>query len=288
MADLRPAGFCESDSSRPAAHVVVAPRSARRWARVVYGTTGTHSTSVGSGLAQSFVATARATTVPRAVFGAVCWALSTSPVRRIRERRATFQFQGRPIRYLPHTFATERRAEIPLGLDFLGSLGPGVRILEVGNVLAPFGAPERTVVDLYERAPNVINEDIVAFSRGLRYDRILSISTLEHVGFDEPEPRPGKFQAALDHLLTELLDPAGAFLATVPLGYNPEVDRFVRNTSNHSVRVACLRRTSAFNEWVEVPIDEITAADVDRPFPGASAIAILSAGGGSTHSGGAS
>jgi hypothetical protein len=38
------------------------------------------------------------------------------------------------------------------------------------------------VLDKYEQAPGVINEDVVSFSPPQKYDLIVSVSTLEHVG----------------------------------------------------------------------------------------------------------
>jgi len=250
----------------------------RRWAGAVYGRETRSDDAFGTGLAATFASTARMTTPARAVFGAMCWVLATSPMRRVRGPDLGFRFRGGEIRYLSQTIATERRAEVPLGLDFLRTSGPAPRILEVGNVLGRYGAPPREVVDRYERAPNVVNEDIVTFSPRHRYDLIVTISTLEHVGFDEPEPDPGKFRVALDRLLHELLATDGRFLATLPMGYNPSVDQFVRSDPPSGVAISCLRRTSMFNEWAELAPSAVTEADLDRPFPGASVIAVASAG----------
>jgi hypothetical protein len=261
------------------------PPTTKRWARVTYGAGLEGRGSLGSGLAGSFLTTAHATSPRHAVYGALCWMLSTYPARRVRSARHSFRLGGREIPYLSKTIATERRAEVPVGLDFLRSALPTHLVLEVGNVLGPYGAPRREVIDLYERGPGIVNEDIVKFAPGHRYDRIVSISTLEHVGFDEPVQESGKFRAALDHLLHDLLTPGGWFLATVPLGYNPEVDRFVLGSAPPGVTITCLRRTSAFNEWSEMAPSAVTPADVVRPFPGASVIAVVRLGLGSSPPG---
>jgi len=61
----------------------------------------------------------------------------------------------------------------------------GKNILEIGNVLSRHIKLEHDILDKYETAKGVINEDIVDFKSEKKYDLIISISTLEHVGWDE-------------------------------------------------------------------------------------------------------
>ena len=56
-------------------------------------------------------------------------------------------------------------------------------MLEVGHVLGHYGNHDHAVLDKYETAAGVINEDITLADRG-RFDLILSISTFEH-SFDD-------------------------------------------------------------------------------------------------------
>jgi len=51
-------------------------------------------------------------------------------------------------------------------------------------VLSHYFAVKHDIVDKYEIAPSVVNEDLVNFKPGKKYDLIVSISTLEHVGWD--------------------------------------------------------------------------------------------------------
>jgi cyclopropane fatty-acyl-phospholipid synthase-like methyltransferase len=51
----------------------------------------------------------------------------------------------------------------------------------------------------------VINEDVVNFKSKKKYDLIVSISTLEHVGWDE---KPMKIPRAIENLKT-LITPQG-------------------------------------------------------------------------------
>ena len=250
-----------------------------RWIRPRYGRDGAAAGRLGPGVLASFRATATEVSLGRAMFGAVSWLLVTAPARRIRRGRPDFMLSGRRFPYLPLTLATERRAEIPLGLAFLRAARPGERILEVGNVLGRHDATGRDIVDRYESAAGVINDDILTYAPVRRYDRIVSISTLEHVGFDEPVPAPGAFARALEHLVVDLLAPEGRFLATVPLGYNPEVDSMVLSgRAPRGISAMGLRRIGLFNEWRETPLEQIGSRDTAGPYPGASVIAVLTSG----------
>ncbi|MEL7061846.1 MAG: hypothetical protein AAGN46_17605, partial [Acidobacteriota bacterium] len=114
----------------------------------------------------------------------------------------TFEVDGRRLPYLIHPFVldNERAVELALALDEIRRR-PGDRLLEVGHVLAPFTAVERTVVDKYEKAPGVRNVDVLDLDPAVeRYDLIVSLSTLEHVGHDEAEARSAKALDALRHL----------------------------------------------------------------------------------------
>src|SRR2546430_9278756 len=55
------------------------------------------------------------------------------------------------------------------------------------------------------------------------YDLIVSVSTLEHVGYDEDPREPDKAARAVRNLLG-LLAPGGTMLATIPIGHNRDLD----------------------------------------------------------------
>ena len=70
----------------------------------------------------------------------------------------------------------------------------------------------------------VINEDVVTFDPGKKYDFIISISTLEHVGFSYGEKEdPKKFLKGVKNLV-RLLKPGGALFATFPAFLTPGID----------------------------------------------------------------
>jgi len=100
----------------------------------------------------------------------------------------------------------EREAELPVFEDIIKSY-QGKKILEVGNVMnnyyPSFG---QTVVDKYEIAPGVINEDAVTFKGQNKYDLIISISTLEHIGWEESNGKLENVMKAIKNLRSQLTD----------------------------------------------------------------------------------
>ena len=138
---------------------------------------------------------------------------------------------------------------------------PG-RVLEVGNVLSHYGARQHLVVDKYERAPGVVNRDVLDLADMGRFDLIVAISTLEHVGWDEELRRP---EAALEALnaLRGLLASGGRLVLTHPVGYNPHLDAAFRDGAVPLARVGALRRSRRRTHWIQVPPPEAWRAPYD-------------------------
>jgi len=147
-----------------------------------------------------------------------------TPLYKLTMGRKTFSFRGNRLRYFCHwyntTFLNERSIEVAVAIDALKNT-KGSNILEVGNVLSHYCDIPREVLDKYEKGEGVINEDIVDFHPEKKYDLIISVSTLEHVGFDETPKDPAKFAKAVRHLKT-LLAPGGRMLVTIPIAYNED------------------------------------------------------------------
>ncbi|TAK16890.1 MAG: hypothetical protein EPO37_07710, partial [Nitrosarchaeum sp.] len=76
----------------------------------------------------------------------------------------------------------ERSVEIPLAIDMLKK-NNGKNILEIGNVTSNYCNIPHIVVDKYEKETNIINQDVIDFNSKAKFDLIISISTLEHVGW---------------------------------------------------------------------------------------------------------
>ncbi len=144
--------------------------------------------------------------------------------------RKSFTFQGKTYPNFYHRYnnpwKNERTVEIPIVRDIIKDIEED-RILEVGNVLSHYFHVEHDVVDKYEKAKGVINEDVVNFKSSKKYDLIVSISTLEHVGWDENPREPEKIFKAIENLKS-LLSPEGKIVITLPMGWNQELDRFLK------------------------------------------------------------
>jgi len=185
----------------------------------------------------------------------------------------TFVFADTAFHYHIHPYSldNERTVEVALALDFLrGKSGRG---LEVGNVLSYYTPLPHDIVDKYEQSPGVINEDIVTYAPGKKYDWIVTVSTLEHVGFDEQPREPEKIVTAIERL-KELLDEQGQMLITMPLGYNPYVDKMFIDSKMDLGEVRFLLRESADNQWRQASLDEVVGARYGAPFPCANAVVV--------------
>lgn len=179
-----------------------------------------------------------------------------------------FEVDGRRLRYFYHrynmTWANERAIEIPIALSYLHRFR-GRRVLEVGNVLANYFPVTHEVLDKYEQVSGVIHADVAAYRPADGYDLILSISTLEHVGYDESPRDPRKLFVALDNL-QRLLRPGGLLAFTVPLGYNPLVDEMAFDSPARLTRRIFLRRVSRDNRWRQVTQAEVANAKYEGHF----------------------
>ena len=90
--------------------------------------------------------------------------------------------------YLNHrynyTWLNERAVETALAFEVLRDHA-GQDVLEIGNVMSQYVSVDHLVVDKYEHAPGVVNADVVDLHLDAKFDLILAVSTLEHVGLDE-------------------------------------------------------------------------------------------------------
>jgi SAM-dependent methyltransferase len=200
-----------------------------------------------------------------------------------RARRAAgrapgrFAFAGRTLPYLNHpykwTWVSERVVEVPIARAELAAR-PGARVLEVGNVLAHYGPVDHVVVDKYERAPGVVRDDVLDHRPAEPYDLIVSVSTLEHVGWDEPVRDEGAAVRAVEHL-TGLLAPAGRLVVTCPVGYNPSFDAALRSAATPLRDLAAIRRAPGLAmRWEQVDPAAAWDAPYDFVFYVAAAVVV--------------
>jgi SAM-dependent methyltransferase len=171
------------------------------------------------------------------------------------------------------TWATERAVEVPIAREFLERYA-GRRVLEVGNVTPYYLDTAHTVLDKYERGPGIINADITDYAPGDRFDLILSVSTFEHIGFDDE--MDGDSGVKISRAITTcrgLLAAGGQLVLTLPLGYNPALDRMIADRQLGCNRAIFLKRTGRL-AWQTVDAEAALACEYGRPFPYANAVMI--------------
>lgn len=234
-----------------APRIVVPIRRIREMARVVWSMHGAKAPVVAS-----------------------CRLLTYAWHRLFRSSR-TFEIGGRRYHYAIHlqnaTFRCERAVEVPLAIE---AVSRGRSTLEVGNVLSQYHPFPHDVVDKYEQSIGVLNVDIVDFSPGKQYDVIVSVSTLEHVGWDEKPRDPDKILSAYSRLRS-LLAPSGIMLVTVPLGYNERLDKAIVAGEMRGMSWRFMKRQTWSNEWEETDMqDAMEGRGYGSRFPCANAIGI--------------
>lgn len=201
-------------------------------------------------------------------------ARATRPTTVARRQGRTFSIGAATLGYelgsYNNAWLNERSVEVSLAKHVLSGISPK-DVLEVGNVLSRYGRSGHTIVDKYEDLDGVDNADILDYQPGRTFDAVVALSTLEHVGFDDPVKNPMGPAAALD-ALRKLVSPTGFVLVTVPLGYNPDLDDLLTSGQFACARQFGLRRRSADNDWVEDNVESIVGTSYGSPFTNANAV----------------
>jgi len=194
----------------------------------------------------------------------------------IKRKIPKFTFQEDTYSYFFHNYNTtwknERAIEIPIIWKIVKECR-GKKILEVGNVLSHYFPVNHDILDKYEKVDGIINQDVVDFQPSKKYDLIISISTLEHVGWDEKPKEPMKILHAIENL-KRCLAPGGKIVVTLPLGYNFEMDKLLQKGKIKFTKQYCLKRISKDNKWIKVDWKDIQSSKYDDPFPNANGLVI--------------
>jgi len=206
------------------------------------------------------------------VDGLILWVTSL-----FSKKNLTFTFEEGRFPYFRHrynlTWLNERTVEIPLAYHAVSQF-PAKRVLEIGHVLSHyFTGLEHSVVDKYEKSsdPRVLQSDAHDFKSDNTYDLIISLSTLEHVGWDETPLDLEKVIATIRHL-ERLLAPGGAFIFTVPAGYHPTLLQDLLSNKVERLHLFALQRISANNMWKQASASAHTRTKFGAPYPFANAI----------------
>ena len=229
------------------------------------------------------------------------------------EWQRSFFFKGKELGYnrIRYNNPTERCVEIPIAFDFLANLQKRDRILEVGNVLSYYentlsesvGIFHRKIVDKFEEDLGVDNEDLMDLPSTEKYDAILSISTVEHIGQAvEPSGTYGEriekrdLEAPLKAIakIYDLLDVGGTAFITVPFGTLTDGDWQIQFSgqylslltkygipkeaiSSHFLKL--IDRHPVWEKaqmiWAEADGLEVSDAEYNYPLPYANAIAAI-------------
>jgi hypothetical protein len=186
-------------------------------------------------------------------------------------------FDGRLRPYFYHrynvTWANERAIEIPIARACLEGVHPG-QILEIGNVLSHYGSSDHMVLDKFETGSGVVNEDILTWEPRRKFEVIISISTFEHIGFDDEE-KDGTGQKILSAIqrCREFLHPGGRLILTAAGGYNPAFDALVGGNRFGATRNHLYRRVTR-GKWE--PCDEAgyLSARYNHPYAFGNAVVV--------------
>jgi SAM-dependent methyltransferase len=187
-----------------------------------------------------------------------------------------FTFNGKRYRYFCHRYNTtwrnERAVEVPIIREMVDE-HQGKRVLEVGNVLSHYFPVRHDILDKYEKARGVINRDVVGFRPRDKYDLIVSISTLEHVGRDEEVRDPEKILRAIENL-RKCLAPKGMMAVTLPLGYNRDMDEMLIDGRLRFDEGHYMKRVPGSSRWEESSRSVVRDADYDFIYNKANGLVI--------------
>ena len=194
-------------------------------------------------------------------------------------KHKTFNLNEEFYKYFYNSYNTtwynERTVEIPIAYRYFEACAGSK--LEIGNVLQHYYKLDRTdldIVDRFEKGYKVINEDILTFSPNKKYNAILSISTMEHIGQDYGEEHDGKkLMKAFKHVI-DLLAVNGEFFCTMPIGENPVVDKNLELNRFGFDEEYYMKRISEDNKWVQCLKNEALEMEYGKPYDFANAIVI--------------
>jgi multidrug resistance efflux pump len=225
----------------------------------------------------------------------------------------TFNFKGKDLHYnrIQYNNPSERAVEVAIGFEFLVDLPKSARVLEVGNVLSYYenslsqhlGVISRKIVDKFEIELGVDNEDLMLLSSEEKYDGIVCISTVEHIGQgvtpigtygEVAEKRDLEDPLKAIAKIYDMLAVGGTALITVPFGTLTDGEWYIQFSDQY---LSLLRKYGIPKEvvvtnflklidrdptqdnvkmlWTEVDVFEVSNAEYNHPFLFANAIAVI-------------
>jgi len=124
----------------------------------------------------------------------------------------------------------------------------------------------------------VKNIDIVDFKSKIKYDLIISISTMEHIGFEENytnEINESKIINSFKNLKSLIKD-NGTCIITIPINQNPILDKLIFQEQIQFEYKYYLKRISKSNEWIEIDLNDSNIYNIryGKPYFGANCLFI--------------
>ncbi|TAF62871.1 MAG: hypothetical protein EAZ59_22290 [Oscillatoriales cyanobacterium] len=226
----------------------------------------------------------------------------------------TFTFKGKELYYNRIKFnnPTERAVEISIAFDFIANLENTQKILEVGNVLSHYenslsenmGVRTRRIIDKFEVDLGVENEDLMDLPSAEKYDAIVSISSVEHIGqAGDPSGGYGEKTNSRDlegplkaiAKIYDLLAMNGKALITVPFGRLTDAEWYIQFSKDYlevlwkkygipknaisANYLKLIDRETADDKhymlWREVDVLELRDSEYGWPWSQANSIAII-------------
>ena len=233
----------------------------------------------------------------------------------VRNWKPTFIYKGKHLPYnrIGYNNTGERAIEIPIALNFLATLEKKDNILEVGNTLSHYenslseyiGIRPRRIVDKFEVALGVDNVDFMDIPSEEKYDVIVSVSTVEHIGQGiEPSSQAYGEQIQIRDMeaplkaiakIYDLLAIGGKALITVPFGklidggWYIQFDRLYLETLITKYQIPPAAISTVFLRildmevpnsnpreiWIEEQTENLQNVEYNYPYPCANAIALI-------------
>jgi hypothetical protein len=142
----------------------------------------------------------------------------------------------------------ERTIELPLGKYFIDKFKNN--IIEVGAVTPYYYECKHKVYDLHDPYKNCIRKDFSMCDIFYKNENVLSISTLEHIGFNDYSKQHGRYLKNRwcegFEILKKIVAYSKNYLLTIPIGYNPILDENIKQFDTKYI--ICKRIDN--NEWI--------------------------------------
>lgn len=192
---------------------------------------------------------------------------------RLFHKKNTFMYNNKTYKALitNKTFYNERMIEIPIFKGILKQ-NRGKKILEVGNVMHNFMNTKHDVLDKYEVSKGVINEDIITYNPQKKYDLVISVSTLEHVGWDEIPKNPSLIFDAIKNL-KKITKKDGEIIFSIPWNYNTFFDKIFLENKIGFTNLTFLKKNKK-DVWLETTLNDLKKVKFNFKVPCANALVI--------------